>query len=175
LDGRGVEQDISKATNLFRLVVYRGDQSQGVAECLYALAWSYCEESKYELAIPLLKQASDAEHISAPHAIGLLYENGFGVPQNDDEAKKWYHLGIKRGCPKAHVSLGDMYLRPLKLLGYPKENSNTIITALKLFEQASKINPVYYAHVGWVQYIMGDVENSRLSYELASLVGSRYY
>ena len=40
--------------------------------------------------------------------LGLMYEAGDGLPQNDVEAVRWYHLAALRGNASAQVNLGWM-------------------------------------------------------------------
>ncbi len=42
---------------------------------------------------PLAKQG----HAKAQHNLGVMYENGQGVPQDDAEAVKWYHKAAEQG------------------------------------------------------------------------------
>ena len=47
-----------------------------------------------------------------PHAqcrLGLLYDKGEGVPQDDTEAVRWYRLAADQGHADAQHNLGDMY------------------------------------------------------------------
>ena len=41
--------------------------------------------------------------------LGLMYDNGTGVPGNDTEAMKWYRLAAEQGLTQAQVNLGIMY------------------------------------------------------------------
>ena len=41
--------------------------------------------------------------------LGLLYDHGQGVPQDDEQAVKWYALAADQGEPYAQNSLGLMY------------------------------------------------------------------
>jgi hypothetical protein len=41
--------------------------------------------------------------------IGLMYHNGWGVPQDDAEAVKWYRMAAEQGLADAQNSLGLMY------------------------------------------------------------------
>ena len=41
--------------------------------------------------------------------LGLMYQNGWGVPQDDKEAVYWYKLAAEQGDAKAQYNLGVMY------------------------------------------------------------------
>ena len=41
--------------------------------------------------------------------LGLMYENGKGVPQDYKEAVKWYRLAAEQGLAQTQFNLGRMY------------------------------------------------------------------
>ena len=41
--------------------------------------------------------------------LGLMYDNGQGVPQDDKTAVKWYRLAAEQGVAVAQFNLGFMY------------------------------------------------------------------
>ena len=45
----------------------------------------------------------------AQYNLGLMYLNGWGVPQDDKEAVYWYKLAAEQGDAKALYNLGVMY------------------------------------------------------------------
>jgi len=45
----------------------------------------------------------------AQSLLGVMYNNGQGVPQDDTEAGKWYRLAAEQGHSGAQDLLGDMY------------------------------------------------------------------
>jgi len=53
-----------------------------------------------------LAEAGDA---NAQRSLGLMYQDGLGVPQDSVEAVKWYRLAAEQANIKAQVSLGIMY------------------------------------------------------------------
>ncbi len=52
-----------------------------------------------------------AEHgdVRAQYDLGLLYDMGEGVPQDNREAMNWYHRAAEQGEPRAQYNLGLMY------------------------------------------------------------------
>ncbi len=46
---------------------------------------------------------------SAQYNLGVMYDNGRGVPQDDVEAVKWYRLAADQGLASAQYNLGNMY------------------------------------------------------------------
>jgi len=45
----------------------------------------------------------------AQYQLGLMYDGGVGVEENDGEALKWYRLAAEQGYAKAQYNLGMMY------------------------------------------------------------------
>jgi TPR repeat protein len=40
-----------------------------------------------------------------------MYDNGYGVPENDAEAVKWYRKAVEQGLATTQSNLGLMYAR----------------------------------------------------------------
>ena len=62
-------------------------------------------KTAYKLFLPLAEQG-DA---FAQYNLGLMYDQGLGVPQDYKEAFKWYRLSAVQGFPQAQTNLGVMY------------------------------------------------------------------
>ena len=60
-----------------------------------------------------LAEAGDAD---ARYNLGVMYDNGEGVPQDDAEAIKWWRLAAEQGDVKSQNSLGIMYQYGLGVL-----------------------------------------------------------
>ncbi len=56
---------------------------------------------------------------NAQHNLGVMYSKGYGVPEDDKEAVKWYRLAADQGDAKAQFNLGNMYRTGE---GVPKDN-----------------------------------------------------
>ncbi|KAE9526012.1 tetratricopeptide repeat protein [Testudinibacter aquarius] len=67
----------------------------------------------------------------AQYNLGVLYDQGWGVKQNDATAAKWYEKAAKQGDTKAQFNLGNMYYEGRGV----KQNKTT---AAKWFEKAAK-------------------------------------
>ena len=50
-------------------------------------------------------------HAIAQYNLGVMYDNGEGVPQDYAEAVKWYQLAAEQGHAKAQNNLGVMYAK----------------------------------------------------------------
>ena len=85
-----------------RLVVYR--------EALYGIALLYWKgegvSQDYGIATVWLKQAADINHTGAQNKLGYLYATGQGVPQNLNEAMRYFRMAASQasGRFKAAVS-----------------------------------------------------------------------
>ena len=47
--------------------------------------------------------------LNAQYNLGVMYDNGEGVPQDYKEAVKWYRLAAEQGNANAQTNLGNMY------------------------------------------------------------------
>ena len=52
----------------------------------------------------------------AQNDLGVMYQNGEGVPQDYKEAVKWYRLSAEQGDDGAQQHLGNMYKKGLGVL-----------------------------------------------------------
>jgi hypothetical protein len=77
-----------------------------------AFVWPYYAWEKFNApaaddAWSLLAEQGDAE---AQNELGLKYEHGRGVPQDDAEAAKWYPSAAEQGFAMAESNIGTMYI-----------------------------------------------------------------
>ncbi len=66
-------------------------------------------ETDYEKALEKLVPLAEQGHASAQYNLGVMYEWGNGVTQNDSIAIKWYKLSAERSHKDAQNNLGAMY------------------------------------------------------------------
>ena len=59
----------------------------------------------YKLILPLAEQGN----VIAQTTLGVMYLEGYGVPQDYKEAVKWERLAAKQGDAYAQYNLGMMY------------------------------------------------------------------
>ena len=62
--------------------------------------------------------------------LGVMLQNGLGVPQNYPEAVKWYRLAVELDYAEAEYNLGSMYQ---KGLGVPQSDAE----AVRLYRMAA--------------------------------------
>ncbi len=76
---------------------------------LYQLGRAYTLDKQYKKALHYYRQASEQEYVAAQNMIGLMYSNGQGTAENDEEAVKWYRKAAEQGYALAQGNMGDSY------------------------------------------------------------------
>ena len=95
----------------------------------------------------------------AQDALGAMYFFGFGVPQNDAKAYKWYRLAAEKGNAEAQNNLGTMYFEGQ---GAPKNYAKALkwwhLAAERGFAPAQdELGLLYYRGQGVLQnYVTAD-------------------
>ena len=64
---------------------------------------------KYRLYVRALTTKAEQGDAEAQNSLGVMYENGNGVVQDDVEAVCWYRLAAAQGYASAQNNLGFMY------------------------------------------------------------------
>jgi len=94
----------------------------------------------YEIWRPLAQQG----HASAQFLLGLVYDAGTGVPEDDAEAVNWYRKAAQQGQARAQYNLGLMYS---KGEGVPKDYSLAYkwvnIAAASGDQSAAQVRDIY--------------------------------
>ena len=67
------------------------------------------ERGDYKTALREYLPLAEQGNLSAQYNLGLLYDNGFGVPQDYKQAAKWYTLSAEQGDAFAQYNLGGLY------------------------------------------------------------------
>ena len=67
------------------------------------------QRGDYALAAQLLRPFAEKEDAKAQGDLGRLYDMGQGVPQDAQEALKWYRKAAEQGLVQAQFNLGMMY------------------------------------------------------------------
>ena len=63
----------------------------------------------FQTALKEWKPLADQGHAGAQYNLGLMYANGYGVPEDDAEAVRWYRLAADQRDAIAQHNLGWMY------------------------------------------------------------------
>ncbi len=75
---------------------------------LYTGAVAY-EKGDYATALAEFQPLAEQGDSKAQNALGWMYYQGHGVPQDYKQAVKWYALSVEQGNADAQVNLGLMY------------------------------------------------------------------
>ena len=67
------------------------------------------QAGNYAQALRLWQPLAQKGNAEAKFALGLMYDNGQGVAQNDQQAAAWYQKAANQGHAKAQYNLGVMY------------------------------------------------------------------
>ncbi|TSE23937.1 tetratricopeptide repeat protein [Tepidimonas aquatica] len=88
------------------------------------------ERGDYATALKEWRPLARQGHASAQYNLGVMYDQGRGVPQDYAEAVKWYRQAAAQGHAKAQSNLGLMYA---KGRGVPQDYAE----AVKWYRQAA--------------------------------------
>ena len=87
------------------LMVGCGEQNQSVGSDLPSLPSFNPNESEFERRKRLAEGGDKIEQ----NNLGVMYDDGEGVPEDDKEAVKWYTKAAEQGVDAAQYNLGNMY------------------------------------------------------------------
>jgi TPR repeat protein len=73
----------------------------------------YYSTRTYDEAVKWYQKSAEQGYAEAQFNLGLMYQNGFGVIQDDNEAVKWFRKSAEQGNADAQCYLGFMYERGL--------------------------------------------------------------
>ena len=85
--------------------------SAGSAWADYDDAVAAYERGDYATAFQEFLPYAEQGNAKAQYNVGLMYDKGWGVPENDAEAAKWYRQAAEQGEADAQSNLGRMYAR----------------------------------------------------------------
>ncbi len=75
----------------------------------YAEGKAAFDEGDYEKAFEEFQSLAVRENINAQYYLGILYRNGWGVLQDDNEAARWFRFAAHQDHIEAQYTLGYMY------------------------------------------------------------------
>ena len=79
-----------------------------------------------------VKKAAEQGHADAQYNLGAIYSRGEGVPEDDDEAVRWYRKAAEQGDAAAQTKLGTMYIIGK---GVPEDTAEAVHWYRKAAEQ----------------------------------------
>ena len=63
----------------------------------------------YQTAYEVFRALAEGDDAGAQSMLGLMYDNGEGVPQDSSRAAQWYRAAAEQGEEYAQLNLGFMY------------------------------------------------------------------
>ena len=94
-------------TALFVAVAVPGAANAGP----YEVALAAAEQGDYVTALRLWRSLAEQGDADAQYNLGVMYNNGDGVPRDYAEAMKWHRKAADQGNGNAQFNLGFMYDR----------------------------------------------------------------
>lgn len=82
----------------------------------HGLAWggfyeglAAAQRGDYKVALREWQPLANNGDAQAQYHLGVMYHNGFGIPQDYGEAMKWYRKAARQGLAAAQYNLGVIY------------------------------------------------------------------
>ncbi|MGH7249509.1 MAG: RING finger domain-containing protein [Minisyncoccia bacterium] len=95
------------AINVFAM--HRDIAGEDIADDVYQKGCQAYLEKNYALAIECFTEAADKGHPFAQHELGVIYDNGEGIPVDPEKAVEWYTRAAEQEYPPALNNLGFAY------------------------------------------------------------------
>ncbi len=104
------------------------------------------DRGDYAAAFAALQPLASEGEGDAQLFIGILYENGLGLPRNYDAAVRWYGIAAEQGLPSAQNNLAAMYAAGQ---GVPQDYAQ----AAKWYRRAAEQgDPAAQSNLGYIYY-----------------------
>ena len=103
-----------------------------VAVALLLLAGVASAQTAQDVAA--LRKQAQAGDASAQNNLGVMYEDGTGVPQDDTQAVAWYRKAADQGDASAQYNLGLMYANGT---GVPQDDTQAVAWTRKAADQGN--------------------------------------
>ena len=81
----------------------------GSAKDLYEKGHKYYNEGIYDLAVESYLKSAEQGYAKAQYGLGVCYESGEGVEQNQETAVEWYLKSAEQGYEKAAKKLIEFF------------------------------------------------------------------
>lgn len=70
-----------------------------------------CDRGDHKTEYGLIESLADQGNASAQYRLGVMYDEGHGMPQDYNKAMRWYGKAADKGNADAQCHLGSMYLK----------------------------------------------------------------
>jgi TPR repeat protein len=126
------------------------------------------QSGDFKTALAEWTPLAELGYASAQYNLGIMYDNGNGVLENDKTAVKWFTLAADQGDILAQKQLGDMYLR----VGKRRTAAKWITKAAKQGDASSQLNlgAMYYIGDG----VLTDYTKAYMWLNLAAYNGNQF-
>ena len=126
------------------------------------------QSGDFKTALAEWTPLAEEGYASAQYNLGIMYDNGNGVLENDKTAVKWFTLAADQGDILAQKQLGDMYLR----VGKRRTAAKWITKAAKQGDASSQLNlgAMYYIGDG----VLTDYTKAYMWLNLAAYNGNQF-
>lgn len=68
-----------------------------------------CDRGDHKTEYLLIKPLADQGDASAQYHLGVMYDDGHGLPQDYNKASMWYEMAAGKGNAKAQFNMGELY------------------------------------------------------------------
>jgi len=165
------DQPISPRFNIALVLSIVCLTSSACADIKPALDTPKNNRVEYEATAKELRKSAEEGNASAQNRLGLLYDEGLGVPQDYRQAKEWFEKAAKQWHVGAQVNLGTLYLQGA---GAPQSAQ----MALFWFSRAAKQgDALTFAKLGWMypqgRGVLQDFIQAYMWYNLSAAQGEQ--
>jgi uncharacterized protein len=147
--GNGVPEDDKKAVKWYRLASEKGFKQAKIN--IYNLAKKNVPE-----ALKILTNDAENGEVKAQYDLGVMYEAGRGVPQDQRKAVKWYQLAAELGNANAKASIYSLAQKniheALKILVNDAENGSALAQSTLLLRLGSGVPQDQRKAVKWYRF-----------------------
>jgi TPR repeat protein len=125
--------------------------------------------AEFEADVKQLHKSAEAGDASAQYRLGMLNDEGAGVPQSYGHAKEWFEKAAKQGHAGAQANLGTLYLQGT---GAPRSSQMALFWFSRAAEQG---NVMAFAKLGSMytegRGVFQDFTQAHMWYNLAAVQG----
>lgn len=165
------DQPISPGFNTALVLSIMCLTSSACVDIKPAVDTSKNNRAEYEATAKELRKSAEEGDASAQNRLGLLYDEGVGVPQDYRQAKEWFEKAAKQGHAGAQTNLGTLYLQGE---GAPQSAQMALFWFSRAAEQGDVLA---FAKLGWI-YAQGrgmlqDFVQAHMWYNLSAAQGEQ--
>jgi len=145
--------------------------SSACADITPAVDTSRNNRAEDEATAKEVRKSAEEGDASAQNRLGLLYDEGVGVPQDYRQAKEWFEKAAKQGHVGAQANLGTLYLQGA---GAPQSAQMAVFWFSRAAEQGDVLA---FAKLGWMyaqgRGVLQDFIQAYMWYNLSAAQGEQ--